>query len=297
MMDRQSSDHDERDGPISDPDYSALLDEYWEDLQRDLETDSRQWLIDRDLSDEAIVGDLDVLHQLHQLRQSSWISGDGSQDQTVWALETFEQGLESRASNSGERGEPEQARAVEGDLLGGLVSSEREIRSSEERSEEPGSAPGEPGPATGVEPPRRIGTYLVLSCLDTGGQAEVFLVHHPWMCKNFALKLAKRPLEQGVECQSMSPVHDRLVDEARLLCECDHPGLVRVYDLGVHEGRPYMVMLYVPGLNLEQFVGLHRPAPRQAARLVAELAQVVAYLHDRGIVHQDIKPAQRLDGF
>jgi hypothetical protein len=49
-------------------------------------------------------------------------------------------------------------------------------------------------------------------------------------------------------------------------------------------------MDYVPGLTLEQFVEDHRPTPRQAAQLVAEVAQVVAYLHDRGLVHQDIKP-------
>src|SRR5207253_8820400 len=56
------------------------------------------------------------------------------------------------------------------------------------------------------------------------------------------------------------------------------------------EGRPFVVMEHVPGLTLQEFADQHRPSPRQAARLVAELARAVAYLHARGIIHQDIKP-------
>ena len=71
---------------------------------------------------------------------------------------------------------------------------------------------------------------------------------------------------------------------------CEHPNLVRVIDVDVHDGRWFVVMEYVSGLNLAQFVKQRRPKPRQAARLVIELAQAVAYLHTRGITHQDIKP-------
>src|SRR4029077_5316076 len=87
---------------------------------------------------------------------------------------------------------------------------------------------------------------------------------------------------------------DRLLLEGRLLAQCDHPNLVRVVDLDVHEGRPFVVMEHVPGLPLEKFALEHRPGPRQAARLVAELARAVAYLHARRIVHQDIKPQNAL---
>jgi serine/threonine protein kinase len=289
MMDRQRSQRDEPEDEDSEAADCALLDEYWEDLQQQSKPDSRQWLIDRDVCDETIAGDLDVLNLLHRAQQTSGPSRIGSEDSTLWALEPFERKPESRASGSDERRERERRRDF--DVLGGLVSNEGEIRQSKERDEVPASAPGEKSPDVGAEPPRRIGKYLVIEMLDSGGQAQVFRVHHAELGKDFVLKLAKRPIEQGIKGQAKSPVHDRLIDEGRLLAQYDHhPNLVRVVDLDVHDGRPFVVMDYVPGLTLEQFVDHQRPSPRQAARLVAELARVVGYLHDRGIVHQDIKP-------
>jgi hypothetical protein len=63
-----------------------------------------------------------------------------------------------------------------------------------------------------------------------------------------------------------------------------------VVDLDFFEDRPFLVMEYVAGCHLEQHAGQHRLPPRRAAALVAELARVVALLHRRGIIHQDIKP-------
>ena len=65
---------------------------------------------------------------------------------------------------------------------------------------------------------------------------------------------------------------------------------MKVVDLDVHEGRPFLVMDYVPGLNLGQYAAQRRPDARRAAALVADLARTVAFLHRRGIIHQDIKP-------
>ena len=71
----------------------------------------------------------------------------------------------------------------------------------------------------------------------------------------------------------------------------EHPNLIRVVDLDVHQGRLwFVVMEYVSRLTFAQFVAQCRPEPRRAARLVLELAKAVAYLHARGITHQDIKP-------
>src|SRR5262249_60045802 len=61
-----------------------------------------------------------------------------------------------------------------------------------------------------------------------------------------------------------------------------------------HEGRPFLVMDHVPGLNLAQYAVQRHPTPRQAAAIVAEVARVVAFLHGRGIIHQDIKPRNLL---
>ncbi len=160
-----------------------------------------------------------------------------------------------------------------------------------------GSAPAmQQGPRDGEiasADPARIGKYLVVELLDGGGQAQVFRVMHPELARELALKLGRRPIaarrEAGTSGEA-GPPRAALLDEGRLLARCDHPNLVRVVDMGVHEGRPYVVMEYVPGLTLKQFARQRRPGSREAARLIAELAGAVAYLHAQGIVHQDIKP-------
>ena len=143
------------------------------------------------------------------------------------------------------------------------------------------SPPTQEGAATPVEM-QRIGKYLVIEKLDGGGQSQVFRVLHPELAKEFVLKLALQVEDEAGR--------DALQREARLLAQCDHPNLLRVVDMEVHDGRPFFVMEHVPGVNLQQFVARGRPGPRRAARLVIELTRVVAYLHDRGIIHLDIKP-------
>jgi serine/threonine protein kinase len=159
-----------------------------------------------------------------------------------------------------------------------------------------GSAPAMEGPwneGADSADPVRIGKYLVVERLDGGGQAQVFRVMHPELARELVLKRGRRPIaarrEAGTSGEA-EPLRAALLNEGRLLARCDHPNLVRVVDLGVHEGRPYVVMEYVPGLTLKQFARQHRSGPREAARLIAELAGAVAYLHSQGIVHQDIKP-------
>ena len=162
--------------------------------------------------------------------------------------------------------------------------------------ESSGSEPAMQGPCDGGGPPPiRCGSASIWwsSCWTAGARREVFRVMHPELARELVVKLGRRPIaarrEAGTRGEA-GPTRVALLREGRLLARCDHPNLVRVVDLGVHEGRPYVVMEYVPGLTLQQFAQRRRPGPRQAARLIAELAGAVAYLHAQGIVHQDIKP-------
>ncbi len=72
--------------------------------------------------------------------------------------------------------------------------------------------------------------------------------------------------------------------------DLEHPNLVRIYDLDFHGDRPFLVMEYVHGRNLEQFAAEDPVTPRRAAALVAKLAGAAALAHRRGIIHRDIKP-------
>jgi eukaryotic-like serine/threonine-protein kinase len=146
-------------------------------------------------------------------------------------------------------------------------------------------SPGGSASSSSSWQPARIGRYTVLSLLDEGRQGQIFHVVHPGLEKDLVLKLAARP----VVGDQLGP--ELLAAEGRLLAELDHPNLVRVLDLDVHEdGRPFLVMEYVAGCTLDRHIEQGLPAPRRAAAIVAEIARAVGYVHGRGVVHQDIKP-------
>ena len=139
------------------------------------------------------------------------------------------------------------------------------------------------GAATSVRP-ATIGRYVVLSDLGAGGQADVYRVIDPELGRNLVLKWSR---QRRFEADGS---RDALVAEGRLLAELDHPGLLRIFDVGIHDGRPYLVLEYVSGRNLQQHFAERSATPREAARLLADLADVVAYAHRHGVVHGDIKP-------
>jgi serine/threonine protein kinase len=156
------------------------------------------------------------------------------------------------------------------------------------------------GPATTDDRPtlERVGRYLVVGMLDSGGQADVYRVIDPELARPLVLKLWRSPpVKKGAGTAFQdSPTdgdqahREAAVSEGRLLATLDHPGLPRVFDVGVLEDRPYLVLEYVPGRNLEQCFDRQRPTPAEAARIVGDAAGVLAYAHRRGVVHGDVTP-------
>ncbi len=130
--------------------------------------------------------------------------------------------------------------------------------------------------------PDSIGRYRIVGLLDAGGQAAVYRALHPTLPRDVAIKIAHRP----------SPIDQSLLRaDAELLCDLDHPNLVKIYDLDLHEGRPYVVMEFVRGLNLEQVAEQSPPSAHQAAAWVVAVARALECVHRRNVVHQDIKPS------
>jgi eukaryotic-like serine/threonine-protein kinase len=130
--------------------------------------------------------------------------------------------------------------------------------------------------------PDTIGRYKVVGWLGYGGEADVYRVVHIKLGNDLVLKLSHRRV--GADSQS------RLVEQGRLLVDLEHPNLVRIYDLDFHDNRPFLVMEYVHGSDLEQYARDEPVSHRRAAALVAKLAGVMAVAHRHGITHCDIKP-------
>jgi tetratricopeptide (TPR) repeat protein len=114
----------------------------------------------------------------------------------------------------------------------------------------------------------------------------VFRALDPGLDRDVAIKWSHQTIA--------SETRDLLAREGKVLAQLDLPGIVRVFDLDVHEGRPFLVMEYVRGCNLRQFAAREGVAVADAVRLVAQLARTLAAAHARGIIHQDIKPGNIL---
>jgi WD40 repeat protein len=86
----------------------------------------------------------------------------------------------------------------------------------------------------------------------------------------------------------------RFRTEAEAVARLEHPHIVRIHEIGDHEGRPYFALEFVEGGNLERKLDGTPLPPQQAARLVQLLAEATHAAHLKGIVHRDLKPANIL---
>ncbi|MBS0571154.1 MAG: serine/threonine protein kinase [Proteobacteria bacterium] len=141
---------------------------------------------------------------------------------------------------------------------------------------------------------RRIGNYRVLRELGRGGMGSVFLAERAdaEYESRVAIKLIRGfPTTTALE---------RLRRERQLLAGLVHPHIARLLDGGTtEEGQPYLVMEYIDGMPLAQWLETRRPALAQRLRLFQSLCEAVHCAHQNLIVHADLKPANilvRADG-
>jgi serine/threonine protein kinase len=134
--------------------------------------------------------------------------------------------------------------------------------------------------------PELIGKYRVIEGLGSGGQGEVYRAVHPTLGRDVVIKVARRGL--AAEQQK------KLIEEGRILARLDDPGLVKVFDVDLHQGRPFVVLEYVAGRTLADVVRHEALPEKKVVALVAELAGIVDRLHRAGVLHRDLKPSNIL---
>ncbi|MBC8870482.1 MAG: protein kinase [Planctomycetes bacterium] len=137
-----------------------------------------------------------------------------------------------------------------------------------------------------VEPPvpETIGRYRVQRILGKGGFGRVYLAEDTELKRLVALKVPK-PKRFASEVE-----RDRFVEEARTAAQLDHPGIVTVHDVFRDADRVVIVQQYIEGQDLRTLLKSDPPAPKQAAELMAAIAEAVAFAHRKGFVHRDLKP-------
>jgi serine/threonine-protein kinase len=134
----------------------------------------------------------------------------------------------------------------------------------------------------------RIPGYEVLEVVGRGGMGVVYKARHVRLDRPVALKM----LLTGAHASRES--RERLQREAKVGAGLRHPNIVQVHDIGDQDGLPYFTMEFVEGGNLAQKLAGTPQPPRQAAALLATLADAVQAAHRCGIVHRDLKPANIL---
>jgi RND family efflux transporter MFP subunit len=134
--------------------------------------------------------------------------------------------------------------------------------------------------------PLLIDNYVILDTLDTGGMGLVFKALHRSMNRVVALKLLPA---------SMMGARDtvkRFQREVQAAATLKHPNVVAAYDADESDEIAYLVLEYVEGVNLYRLVKDRGPRSLvEAADYVCQAARGLAYLHSRGIIHRDVKPA------
>jgi serine/threonine protein kinase len=160
----------------------------------------------------------------------------------------------------------------------------QKVFASTEHDPNPSQPPTVPAARPGAEP-KMIGKYLVIAALGGGGQASVYRAVHPTLNEQVVLKLSSRRLDDRD-----SASNDRLIAEGRILCQLKHPNIGRVYDLDFFQSRPYLVMEYVSGRALDQYVRDRLLTWQEIGVLAAKVARTLGAAHRLGIVHQDVKP-------
>lgn len=134
--------------------------------------------------------------------------------------------------------------------------------------------------------PHRIGRFELRRQLGKGGCGIVFLAFDPKLEREVALKIPRPEMLLSQEARR------RLVREALAAAEFDHPNLVPVYETGEIGPVCFIATAFCPGQTLGDWLDRQAyPIPvRQAARLVAIIAEAVQHAHDRGVLHRDLKP-------
>jgi Tol biopolymer transport system component len=129
-----------------------------------------------------------------------------------------------------------------------------------------------------------IGPYEIVGWLGAGGMGEVYRARDPRLDRDVAIKLIP-------ETFATDPSRvQRFEQEARAAGQLNHPNILAVYDVGVHDGTPYIVSELLQGDSLRSRLHGGALPPRKAVDYARQMADGLAAAHDKHIVHRDLKP-------
>ncbi|GGV09348.1 Stk1 family PASTA domain-containing Ser/Thr kinase [Lactobacillus acetotolerans] len=127
--------------------------------------------------------------------------------------------------------------------------------------------------------------YRIIDTLGEGGMANVYLAEDIILQRKVAVKILRLDLQK--EPQTLA----RFQREALATSELSHPNIVSVLDVGTDHGLPYMVMEYVDGPNLEEYIQKKSPLDlHEVIRIMDQILSAMTLAHKHNVIHRDLKP-------
>lgn len=133
-----------------------------------------------------------------------------------------------------------------------------------------------------IRVPERFGRYLLEKVCGSGGMSKIYRALDTKLARRVAVKIADKKFDSGRDFFEIS----------KMISKINHPAIVPVYDCGIWNERPFMVMKYMDGGDLEKKLLSHTLPPR--SELAADLAFIASGLEamaEKGFVHHDVKPS------
>ncbi|PLR87515.1 MULTISPECIES: Stk1 family PASTA domain-containing Ser/Thr kinase [Bacillus] len=132
---------------------------------------------------------------------------------------------------------------------------------------------------------RISGRYKILDMIGGGGMANVYLAHDMILDRDVAVKMLRLDFANDEEFIR------RFHREAQSATSLVHPNIVSIYDVGEEDDLYYIVMEYVNGQTLKQYIQQNSPIPiDEALEILQQLTSAISHAHQNHIVHRDIKP-------
>jgi WD40 repeat protein len=140
-------------------------------------------------------------------------------------------------------------------------------------------------PAGTLEQVRLLGRFQILERVGQGSYGTVWRARDLDLDRTVALKVPHASL------LTIAPYRERFLREARAAAQLRHPGIVRLYEVAAVDGMSVLVSDFIEGTSLRDLIDSRPLTFREAAAVVAEVADALDYAHAQGMVHRDVKPA------
>jgi serine/threonine protein kinase len=138
--------------------------------------------------------------------------------------------------------------------------------------------------------PKMIARFEVRNLVGIGGSAMIYSAWDAQQGRPVAIKLLRDDHSFRPDRQA------RFLREAKSIARLDHPNVVRIYEVGTHEGRVFLALEYVEGRTLREWVDQERPPIKEIVRRYADAGRALEAAHAAGVMHRDFKPDNVLLG-